>query len=205
MKSINKPLGINKDKGEVKVEFSGKNMTPYGGFGLFRKFVRKLGIEKVLDKVSSNNIPEGKYTVGRKVMSLVHGLVCGLERPSDTELLKRDKVFQSVVGYEDYPEQSTFSRFLKAFSVEEAKQIGDKGVQTLLRVRNNFRGYFKLTFDLDSHVKTVYGNQQRAKVGYNPKKPGRKAIIPCFASSGRPGIFSWVDFGPGIPIVVPEP
>ncbi len=196
MKSIKQPE-INKDKGKLKVEFSGKNMTPYGGFGLFRKFVRKLGIEKVLDKASSNHIPEGKYTMGRKVMALVHGLVCGLERPSDTELLKRDKVFQSVVGYEDYPGQSTFSRFLKAFSVGEARQIADQGVQVLLRVRHNFRGWFKLTLDLDSHVKTVYGNQQRAKVGYNPKKPGRKSYHPLFCFIGETRDFLLGRFRPG--------
>ncbi len=184
MRSINKKP-TNKSKGEVKVEFSGRNMTPYGGFGLFGKFVRKLGVEKVLDKVSTENTPEGKYSIGRKIMSLVHSLACGLERPSDTEVLRGDKVFQKVIGYEDYPDQTTFSRFLKALSVPEAKQIGEKGAQMLLRVRNNFRGYFKLTLDLDSHVKTVYGNQQRAKVGYNPKKPGRKSYHPLFCFIGE--------------------
>ena len=139
MKSISQQPEIYKDKVKVKVEFSGRNITPYGGFGLFGKFVRKLGIERVLDKVASNT-PGGKYTVGRKIMSVVHGLVCGLERPSDTEALRQDKVFQKVIGYDDYPDQTTFSRFLKALSVPEAKQIGEKGVQMLLRVRNNFRG-----------------------------------------------------------------
>ena len=184
MKSINQRPEINKDKVKVKVEFSGRNITPYGGFGLFGKFVRKLGIEMVLDKVSTNT-PGIKYTVGQKIMSVVHGLACGLERPSDTEVLRQDKVFQKVIGYEDYPDQTTFSRFLKALSVPEAKQIGEKGAQMLLRVRNNFRGYFKLTLDLDSHVKTVYGNQQRAKVGYNPKKPGRKSYHPLFCFIGE--------------------
>jgi hypothetical protein len=184
VKSRNQEAGISKDKVKVKVEFSGRNMTPYGGFGLFGKFVRKLGVEKVLDKIATK-APEGKYTVGRKIMSVVHGLACGLERPSDTEVLQQDKVFQKVIGYDHYLDQTTFSRFLKALSVPEAKQIGEKGVQMLLRVRNNFRGYFKLTLDLDSHVKTVYGNQQRAKVGYNPKKPGRKSYHPLFCFIGE--------------------
>ena len=38
---------------------------------------------------------------------------------------------------------------------------------------------------MDSHVKTVYGNQQRAKVGYNPKKPGRKSYHPLFCFIGE--------------------
>ena len=130
-------------------------------------------------------------------MSLIHGLVCGLERPSDTEVLRQDKVFQRVIGYKDYPHQTTFSRFLKALSVPAAKQIGDKGVQLLLRVRNDFRGYFKLTLDLDSHVKTVFGKQQRAKVGYNPKKPGRKSYHPLFCFIGETRDFLLGKFRPG--------
>jgi hypothetical protein len=43
VKRINQEAEISKDKVKVKVEFSGRNITPYGGFGLFGKFVRKLG------------------------------------------------------------------------------------------------------------------------------------------------------------------
>ena len=38
---------------------------------------------------------------------------------------------------------------------------------------------------MDSHVRMVYGNQQRAKVGYNPKKPGRKSYHPLFCFIGE--------------------
>jgi dihydroorotate dehydrogenase electron transfer subunit len=68
MKSINKPEKINKDKNEVKVEFSAKNITPYGGIGLFCKFIWKLGVEKVLDKVK----PE------KSQFSLHRYIKCGL-------------------------------------------------------------------------------------------------------------------------------
>lgn len=184
MRSINKREQINKGK-EVKVEFSAKNITPYGGLGLFGKFIRKLRVEKVLDKVNNTEIDRGRSSTGKKVISLVYGLVCGLERPSDTEVLKSDNVFTTIIGYQDYPDQSTFSRFLKSFSVKGAKEIGEKGARMLLRVRHDFSGWFKLTLDLDSHVKTVYGNQQRAKVGYNPKKMGRKSYHPLFCFIGE--------------------
>ncbi|WP_187647223.1 hypothetical protein [Nitrosophilus labii] len=35
-----------------------------------------------------------------------------------------------------------------------------------------------MTIDLDSTVITRYGNQEGAKVGYNPKKPGRPSHHP---------------------------
>ena len=37
------------------------------------------------------------------------------------------------------------------------------------------------TLDLDSTIITRYGNQQGAKKGYNPKKPGRNSHHPLIA------------------------
>lgn len=188
MKRTNKRQKINKHQSEIKVDFSAKNISPFGGLGLFRKLVQKLGVEKALESINpsqANENGKGGYTVGEKVMSLIYGLVLDLERPADTEVLKRDKVFQAVIGYGSYPDQSIFSRFLRSFSVSGATEIGDKDVEMLLQVRHNFRDWSNLTFDMDSHVKTVYGNQQRAKVGYNPKKRGRKSYHPLFCFIGE--------------------
>lgn len=175
MRSINKTGTTNKN--EVKVVFTAENITPFGGIGLFSRFIRKLGTKEALDKISgidANNI-------GKKIVSITYGFVYGLERPSDTEVLQKDKVFHVVTG-QDYPDQTTLSRFLKACSVKGAAAIEDTDTRMLFQIRNNFRDFSKLTLDLDSHVKTVYGNQQRAKVGYNAKKPGRKSYHPllCF-------------------------
>jgi hypothetical protein len=180
----------------IKVAFTGENYTPFGGLSLFNKFLRKLGVEKLLDGVHSSgdqskepqslpSVKEGGYSVGRKILSVVNGLVLGLERPSDTKILQKDKVAQTLMEYEGYPAQSTLSRFLKSFIVKGACAIGRKNLQLLLRMRNNFHGWPKLTLDLDSEVKTVYGQQQRAKVGYNPKKPGRKSYHPLFCFIGE--------------------
>jgi hypothetical protein len=185
MGSINKREKRNKERGEVKAEFSGKNLTPYGGLGLFHQFNRKLGVEKALNRDNNTGISESKYDIGRKIMSLVYGLVCGLERPSDTEVLQRDQVAQTIIGYNGYPDQSILSRFLKSFTVAAAKEIGVQNSRMLLRVRHKFRDLYKLTLDMDSHIRPVYGNQQRAKVGYNPKKPGRKSYHPLFCFVGE--------------------
>ncbi len=77
MRSINKTEKINKDTDRVDVEFSAKNTTPYGGLGLFHKFNRESGIEKILDKVNPlqmGEAGEGPKGVGKKIMSLVYGV-----------------------------------------------------------------------------------------------------------------------------------
>ena len=197
MTSINKQAKAHKSKTEVKVEFSGKNLTPYGGLGLFSQFSRKLGVEKTLDKIRINENCEGGYQAGRKMMSLIYGLVCGLERPADTVVLKQDRAFQTIIGYEDYYSQSAFSRLLGCFSVAGAEAIGAENNRMLLKVRQDFENRAKLTLDMDSHIKTVYGNQQRANVGYNPKKPGRKSYHPLFCFIGETRDFLLGKFRPG--------
>ena len=98
-----------------------------GGIGLFHRFARKLGVEEALE--CGIQLPrEGarcKYGTGRVLSSLLYALVLDLDRLSDTLLLRLDKVFHKLVGFADYPHQSTFSRFLQRFTVPTAKKIGE--------------------------------------------------------------------------------
>jgi len=187
------------DKSEVDAQFAGKNLTTVGGIGLFHRFARKLGVEEALE--CGIQLPrEGarcKYGTGRVLSSLVYALVLDLDRLSDTLLLRLDKVFHKLVGFADYPHQSTFSRFLQRFTVPAAKKIGEVSASLMMRTRNDLDGYEWLTLDFDSYVRTVYGNQQRAKVGYNPKKRGRKSFHPLFCFIGETRDFLWGRFRPG--------
>jgi len=185
------------NNGDVETRFAGKNLTSIGGIWLFHKFARRLGVEEVLEQ--SVNLPrkEGKYKVGRMLVSLSYALVLDLERLSDTARLQTDRVFQRLVGFDAYPHQSTFSRFLKLFTVATAQKIGETSVSLLGKVRNDFNDQTRLTLDLDSHVETVYGNQQLAKVGYNPKKPGRKSFHPLLCFIGETRDFLWGKFRSG--------
>ncbi len=54
---------------------------------------------------------------------LLYAVILDLKRQSDTLMLRLDKVFQKIAGLDDYPTQSTISRFLKGFRVDTAKGI----------------------------------------------------------------------------------
>jgi len=185
------------NNGEVETRFAGKNLTSVGGMKLFHKFVQKLGVEEALGQRIKFPRREGNYKTGRVLVSLLYALALDLNRLLDTARLQRDKVFQKLVGFDGYPHQSTFSRFLKLFSVSIAQEIGETSISLLSKVRNDFKDWTRLTLDFDSHIETVYGNQQRAKVGYNPKKPGRKSFHPLLCFVGETRDFLWGRFRPG--------
>jgi len=185
------------NNGEVETRFAGKNLTSIGGIKLFHKFVQKLAVEEALEQSVKLPRRESNYKTGRVLVSLLYALVLELNRLSDTARLQRDRVFERLVGFDGYPHQSTFSRFLKLFTVSIAQKIGETDVSLLAKVRNDFTDYIRLTLDLDSHVETVYGNQQRAKAGYNPRKPGRKSFHPLLCFIGETRDFLWGRFRPG--------
>ena len=119
------------------------------------------------------------------LVSLLYGMFLGYPRPSQMEVLATDKVFQKIAGLVSFPVQSTISRFLDGLKVVVARQIAVLNFDLLLKFREGFRAFFSITLDLDSHVSPVYGRQQRAGRGYNPKKKGRRSYHPLFCFIGE--------------------
>jgi hypothetical protein len=170
---------------DIRVEFTGKNLTKFGGIQLVRKFLKRLKVEQELESVVTIEKRDSRFSVGGMLVCLLYAVILNMKRQSDTLMLRLDKVFQKIAGLDDYPVQSTISRFLKRFRVDTAKRIAQVNHSLLMKARRDFEGWHKITLDLDSHVRTAYGNQQRATVGYNPKKPGRASFHPLFCFIGE--------------------
>jgi len=185
-----------KSKG-IEVSFSGRGLTPFGGIGLLGRLMRKLKVKETLENKVQLARRERKYSLGNMLLSVIYARALDLERLSDTVALRKDGVFQQVVGFDDYPHQTSLSRFLSKFNVGAAKNIGEVGANLRRMVRGEMGGQSRITLDMDSHVTTVYGKQQRAKIGYNPKKPGRKSYHPLLCFVGETRDFLWGRFRPG--------
>jgi hypothetical protein len=187
--SISKKHRISNQKNDSVVEiFSGKNLTRFGGTGLIRRFLTRHRIEDRLNKyIQVEGRRESKYSVGRMFISLLYGIILGYSRPGHMGILYADRVFQKLAGLDGFPHQSTVSRFLSILRVGVSHQIARLNRDLLMKVRRGFECFSTLTLDLDSHVTPVYGKQQRAGVGYNPRKKGRRSYHPllCFVGETR--------------------
>ena len=170
---------------DIRVEFTGRSLTKFGGIQLVRKFLRQLRVKEELEGAVLIEKRESKFSVAEILICLLYAVILDMKRQSDTLMLRLDKVFQKIAGLDDYPVQSTISRFLKRFRVDTAKGIAKVNHSLLMKARRDFEGWHKITLDLDSHVRTAYGHQQRSSVGYNPKKPGRPSFHPLFCFIGE--------------------
>jgi len=172
----------------VQEEFTGKNLTAFGGSGLIRKFFKRHHLKKKIEQqVQIPGRRQCKYSVGAMFISLLYGMFLGYSRPGQMEVLATDRVFIKIAGLLYFPVQSTISRFLSSLRVAVAKQVALLNFSLLMQFRQGFRAFRELTLDLDSHVTSVFGRQQRAAVGYNPKKKGRKSYhtLLCFIGETR--------------------
>lgn len=176
------------ENNKVEEEFSGKNLTRFGGSGLIRRFIKRHRIRKELDnRITIRGRRTSKYSPGSMITNCLFGIFLGYSRPSHMEALYTDRVFHKVTGLGAFPVQSTISRFLQALKVSVAREIASFNFELLMKFREKYKTFKSLTLDLDSHVTPVYGNQQRAGLGYNPKKKGRKSYHPlmCFIGETR--------------------
>ena len=166
----------------LRLAFTDTHLTHFGGMILLQRFCSKLGLRRLLQR--SIHFPQrnANYLPSDLLLALLYAIMAGLRRINKTEILQYNGVFLSLLGLSQFPDQSTLRRFLKRLPPKAIRQL----VALHDQLRNQLFSLPKprttLVFDLDSVVLTVYGKLQFAKVGYNPKKHGRRSYHPllCF-------------------------
>src|SRR5678815_4039059 len=114
-------------------------------------------------------------------------LIAGVQRISKSNKLQYDGFFLSLLGLDTLPDESSIRRFLKRLSPGAIRQLvclHDRLRQELISLPSPRSS---LTFHLDSVVLTLWGKQQGARLGYNPKARGRRSYHPilCFEEHGQ--------------------
>jgi hypothetical protein len=162
----------------MEIAYSDKQVTPFGGMVLLKRFIDKTGI---IEKLSGLDLPEPGSNRGYESETIVQSfwlsIWTGASRYIHCDWLRYDTVLQKIFGLEQMPSQSTYGRFFKKFSQARNTRVFpqlQKDFLDLVSVDN-------LTIDFDSTVITKYGTQEGSKKGYNPNKKGRNSHHPLMA------------------------
>jgi hypothetical protein len=163
---------------EMKVVFTDKNVTAWGGMKLIKDMLDSIGIKKFMRGL---DLPEKGSNRGYEALQIIEcfwtSIWIGAGRFSHSAYLRYDKVLQEIFGWKQAPSQSTYSRFFQKFSWKRNTEVFvplQKWFIDNLKIKN-------ITVDFDSSVITRYGGQEGSKVGYNPNKPGRASHHPLMA------------------------
>lgn len=169
----------NKISASTPYDFSGKNLTPYGGLLPVITMLEKLGFQALLNEtLTAKRIPRAMDRY-RFVLAIVLGLYIGFPRLNQLRFVARDPILTGILDIPKLPVQSTFWRFLAALHLNVARQL--LTVIARLRERVWQAANVKIetvTLDTDTTVHTLYGRQMGGRKSYNPKNKGKKSYQP---------------------------
>jgi len=157
-------------------------LTHFGGLVLLQRFCQRLQLRRRLQRQIKLSQRNADYAPSDLLLALMYAVVVGVRRINQTELLQYNGAFLDLLGLDHFPNETTLRRFLQRLSPQSIRQL----VVLHDRLRAQFLAQptspSSLILDLDSVVLTLYGHQQGARLGYNPKKKGRRSYHPalCF-------------------------
>ena len=171
----------------LEYSFEADCLTHYGGLFLIQRFCSKLDFRRRLQRVLRAAPEWSEFNPVDLILLLLFLLVAGVQRVNKSDKLQYDGFFLALLGLEKLPDESTLRRFLQRLSPDAIRQLA--------RLHDQFRSELfpfpkprsSLVFHLDSVVLTLYGKQQGAHQGYNPKARGRPSYHPilCFEGHGQ--------------------
>ena len=179
---------------ELKIEFTDKEITPWGGMVLMKKLIEKTRINEVLERLP---LPTQNSNRGYNPIQLINNfwvsIWSGASRFEHLEVTRMDKVIQKIFGWKQMAGHKCFQRYFKKFGQGDNQRIFTEMFKWFFK-QIKFDNY---TLDLDSTIMTRYGRQQGAKRGYNPKKPGRNSHHPliAFVADLRMAVNFWLRSG----------
>src|SRR6266481_3515184 len=159
----------------VRIACNHRGLTHYGGVFFFHEFTRVLQLRDFLARHLRYPRRNQRYSLSQMTLALVYPILLGLGRIETASFLRSNGTFQYLTGLPDYPDPQTLRRFLSGAPPDFRHQLH--------RINNRLQQRFvhwpehrsRLILDLDSTVVTVFGHQEQAEVGYNPRYRGKRS------------------------------
>lgn len=181
--------------GMVKVKWDESSpMTPFGQLAFFINFLKvaelfKPWVDDCPLSYTSPNAPNKGDILGTAFLSVLAGQF----RYAHVTAIRNDKVSPKLLGMEKVVSEDSLRRAFIGGDENEYERWASIHLQKTYEMLLS-EPYI---LDLDTTVKPLYGKQEGAVIGYNPKKPGRPshAYHSYFIANLR--LVLWLDVLPG--------
>ena len=170
---------------QVDVVFDDEHAVASAGLLLPATLAERLGLEQAADQLVDLGDRPGAAHPGRKILTVVHGLLAGGDCIDDVEVL-RTGATSKVLGHRVMA-ASTVGTFLRAFTFGHVRQLDRLAETALTRAwaAGAGPGDGPMTIDADSTICEVHGKaKQGASYGYTHKL-GYHPLLATRANTGE--------------------
>jgi len=181
----------------IRVACDHKGLTHVGGIHFFHEFLRVLQLRHFLATHLTYPRRNNHYHLSQMILALFYPIVLGLDRLETSSFLRTNGTFQYLTGLPSFPDPQTLRRFLLQAPPrfwEQMHRLNDRLLQTFIH-RPEHRS--RLIFDLDSTVITVFGHQDGAEIGYNPRYRGKRSYNPLLCIEANSSYLWDTELRPG--------
>lgn len=162
----------------LKIACNHRGLTHYGGVHFFHEFTRVLQIRDFIARHLDYPRRNHRYSLSQMLLALIYPIILGLDRLETASFLQSNGTFQYLTGLPSFPDAQTRRRFLSQAPPNFREQLYRINNRLLREFVHRPQHRSRLILDLDSTVLTVFGHQQGAAVGYNPRYRGKRSYSP---------------------------
>lgn len=188
------PKGLQK----ISFIFGKSGLTRWGGLTLFAQFCKSLSLRRHLQRyVRWPEYHHKRYYPVDLLFAHIFAIAAGIGRIENTQSLVHNGFIPPLLGLPEFPHKDTLRTFLWRFNPEN--------LQSLQRAHDKFRVHlfqrlgiiYSAIIDADMTVLTVFGHQESARMGYNPRYHGKRSYAPLISSEGQTGLSLAMQLRPG--------
>jgi len=174
----------------VRIAFNHGGLTHYGGIFFFHEFTRVLQLRDFLSRHLVYGRHRYDYSLSQMLLALIYPILLGLDRLETASFLRNNGTFQYLTGLPGYPDSQSLRRFLLQAPPNFREQLHRLNDRLLQRFIHEPEHRSRLILDVDSTVVTVFGYQEGAAVGYNPRYRGKRSYDPLLCLEAN-SAFLW--------------
>lgn len=179
------------------VTFNNDTVTEAGNFQFLEIFKELVGFKDIISShLHLNRGSNCVYATSALLDYLTDGALLGHTRFLHMNALQSDPGYQIVKEIERFPEESTFRGLLKQMTWSHLIQLVAIN-QELLRRKARLEGKRLVWIDIDDTVITLFGEQEGATNGYNPRYHGRPSYKVRVAFVSGTGELIHLQLNPG--------
>ena len=169
-------------------ETCSEQLSPFGGLLALIKFLDLVNFHKIFNSAYQPTTREPRLGHYSMMVGIVMLLFIGFNRIWHFVYIRLDAMLCGFFNLSRLPAASTFWRYVDNLGINQARSL--LKVISILRERVwqlCDLQYAQIRINIDTTVKTVYGNQQGARKGHNSKHRGKEGLRPilCFIEETR--------------------
>jgi hypothetical protein len=175
---------------KLHIEKGARGLTTQAGLIPVAQFLRKHNVSSLIAKILDHERgASALYDAVDGICLTIVAIMGGARSMTGIVTVWSDRVLRRIAGWSSIPDDSSFGRLFKSFTMRHVSEI--ETVNHALRTRiwryalrhgRDLIGVRRhLAIDVDSTVKTVYGQQEGTAKGYNPHKKGAFSYHPLLA------------------------